>query len=85
MLLSLIFSITQILREINFRKSRSAKSAIFTHSEGLKFGFKGICTLSKMAVLELLNSPKLISDKICLTEKSWKFPFYEMFTFTYFI
>ena len=31
------FSITQILREINFRDSRSAKSAIFTHLDALKF------------------------------------------------
>ena len=31
------FSITQILREINFRDSKSAKSAIFTHFEALNF------------------------------------------------
>ena len=31
------FSITQILREINFRVSKSAKSAIFTHLEALNF------------------------------------------------
>ena len=33
------FSITQILREINFGDSRSAKSAISTHLEGLNFDF----------------------------------------------
>jgi len=33
------FPITQILREINFWDSRSAKSAIFTHLEVLKFDF----------------------------------------------
>ena len=33
------FSITQILREINFGDSRSAKSAILTHLEALKFDF----------------------------------------------
>ena len=33
------FSITQILREINFGDSRSAKSAILTHLEGLNFDF----------------------------------------------
>ena len=31
------FSITQILREINFENSRSEKSAILTHFEALKF------------------------------------------------
>ena len=31
------FSVTQILREINFGDSRSAKCAISTHSEGLNF------------------------------------------------
>ena len=33
------FSITQILREINFWDSRSAKSAILTHIEALNFDF----------------------------------------------
>ena len=33
------FSITQILREIRFWDFRSAKSAIFTHLEGLNFDF----------------------------------------------
>ena len=33
------FSITQILREINFGDSRSAKSAILTHLEALNFDF----------------------------------------------
>ena len=31
------FSITQVLREINFRDARSAKSAILTHLEALNF------------------------------------------------
>ena len=31
------FSITDILREINFKDSRSAKSAILTHLEALNF------------------------------------------------
>ena len=34
------FSITQILREINFEVSRSAKSAISTHFEALNFYFQ---------------------------------------------
>ena len=33
------FSITQILREINFDDCRSAKSAISTHLEALTFDF----------------------------------------------
>ena len=33
------FSITQILREINFGDSRSAKYAILTYLEALNFGF----------------------------------------------
>ena len=33
------FAITQILREIKFEDSRSAKSAIFTHLEALNFDF----------------------------------------------
>ena len=33
------FSITQILREIDFRGSRSAKSGILTHFEALNFDF----------------------------------------------
>ena len=33
------FSITRILREINFRNSKSAKSAILTHLEALNFAF----------------------------------------------
>jgi len=33
------FSINQILREINFWNSRSAKSAILTHLEALNFDF----------------------------------------------
>ena len=33
------FSVTQILREINFGELRSAKSAILTHLEGQNFDF----------------------------------------------
>ena len=36
------FSITQILREINFWDSRSAKSAILTHLEALKCDFNEV-------------------------------------------
>ena len=74
------FSITQILREIKFEDSRSAKSTIFTHLEALNFDFMHFCTLrsmkltknskfrvskiEEMAFLELLDSTKLISRKI---------------------
>ena len=74
------FSALQILREINFGDSRSAKYAILTHLEALKFDFNefshllkaetyqinklGASKNGKTAVLEPLNSPKLISRKI---------------------
>ena len=39
------FSFTQILREINFEESRSAKSAILTHFEALNFDFYDVFAL----------------------------------------
>ena len=39
------FHITQILREINFWDSRSAKSAILTRFEALNSDFRNFCTL----------------------------------------
>ena len=75
------FSITHILREIKFEDSRSAKSAIFTHLEALNFAFCEILHFlkaeinqitkfraAKMAVFELLDSPKLFSRKIWVKE-----------------
>ena len=44
------FSITQILREIKFEDSRSAKSAILTHLEGLEFDFYGFLYLLKAEI-----------------------------------
>ena len=74
------FSITEILREINFGGSRSAKSAISKHLEALNFDFCEFLHFLKaeidqfnkfratkivnIAVLELLDFPKLISRKI---------------------
>ena len=74
------FRITEIFREINFEDSRSAKSAILTHLESLNFYFCEFLhflkaeiqpnpnfrapEMAKMAFLELLDSPKLISRKI---------------------
>ena len=72
------FTITQILREINFGDSRSAKSAILTHLHvgALIFDIYEFCTFksqinkihipkkTKTAVLEILGAPKLISRQI---------------------
>ena len=74
------FSITQILREIKFGDSRSAKSGIFTHLEALNFDFRNFLhflkaviyqidkiqspKMAKTAVLGLLDFPKLISHKL---------------------
>ena len=46
------FSITQILREINFGNSKSAKSAILTHLEALNCDFHEF-----FALLEGWNLP----------------------------
>ena len=74
------FSITQILREINFGDFTRAKSAILTHLYVLDFASYEILHFlkaeiyqlnntkpskkAKTTVLELLDSPKLISRKI---------------------
>ena len=41
------FSITQILREINFGSSRNAKSVILTHSKAQNFDFYEVLHLLK--------------------------------------
>ena len=74
------FPVTQILREINFWDSKNAKLAILTHLEALNFDFQEFLhflkaviyqidkiqspKMAKTAVLEHLDSPKLISRKI---------------------
>ena len=74
------FSITQILREINFRDSKSAKCTISTQLAALNFDFYQFLHFlkaeieqvnkhqspknCKTAVLGLLDSPNLISRKI---------------------
>ena len=83
------FSTTQNLREIDFGDFRSAKSTILTHFEALNSDFLYFCTfwrlkyteitklkaakIAKMAVLELLDSQKLIScdRKIKKILKHW--------------
>ena len=69
-----------------FEDPRSTKCAILTHVEALNFDFHALLGLKftklakfsakkmvKTAVLQLLHSPKLISRKIWMTEKSWNF------------
>ena len=74
------FSITQILREINFWDSMSAKSAIFTQLEALISLCMNFCTFRKLKstkltkfraskidkndILELLGSQNMISRKM---------------------
>ena len=57
------FSITQILREINFGDSRSAKSAILTHLEALKFDFNEFLHYLKNEFYQInkIHSPYNIS------------------------
>ena len=66
------FSITQILREINFGDSRGAKSAISINFEGLNIGSYKIlhflnAEIYQTAVLEPQASPQLISRKSRMT------------------
>ena len=55
------FSITHILREINFGESRSAKSAVLTHLEVLNFDSYKILHFLKA---ELGKLAKFIAPKI---------------------
>ena len=79
-------SVIHILREINFGESRSAKPAIVTHFEPLIFYFYAFLYLLKAEICQklkfsaskcvkmtdftLLESPKLVSRKIRVIEKS---------------
>ena len=47
------FAITQILREINFDDSKSAKSAILTHLEILNFEFDEFLTFLKAEIYQI--------------------------------
>ena len=69
------FSTTHILREIEIGESRPrvTKSAIITNWKGLNFWFHEFLHIFKAQIyliLELLDSPKLISRKIWMEEKS---------------
>ena len=63
------FSITQILREINFGDSRKAKSAIFTHFEPLDFDF---CEFLHFWTADIYQINKIQSLNIA-KKKFWKF------------
>ena len=62
------FSITQILREINFGDSRNAKSAISTHLEALNFDLHEFLHFLKAEIDQKakIQSPKL--HKIAIFE-----------------
>ena len=47
------FSVTQILREINFGDSTSAKSAILTHLDVLNFAFYEILHFLKAEIYQI--------------------------------
>ena len=68
------FSTTHTLRKIEIGESRVTKSAIFTNWKGLNFWFHEFLHIFKAEIyliLELLESPKLISRKIWVMENSW--------------
>ena len=47
------FSITQILREINFGDSQSAKSAVLTHLEASNFDYSEFLHFWKAAIYQI--------------------------------
>ena len=79
------FCITQILREINFVNSRSAKTAVFANLGAVNFVHLVNCQIPKyvpkfretkcvkITHFPLLESQNLISRKIWVIEKSWNF------------
>ena len=57
------FSITQILREINFGEKRSAKYAILTHLDALNFDFHDFWTFLRLksATLTKFRASKMVN------------------------
>ena len=53
------FSITQILREINFGDCRGAKSVILVHSQALNFDFYQILHFLKAELAEFYQINKI--------------------------
>ena len=60
------FSITQILREINFGDSRSENSAILTHLETLNFDFLTFLQLCKAEIYQInqFRAPKIAKRSV---------------------
>ena len=65
------FSITQILHEINFEDSRSAKYAILTHMEVLNFAFYEILHFLKAEIWHFLKA-ELDQIKKNLGPQNWQ-------------
>ena len=66
------YSITQILREINFEDSKSAKSTIFTDLEALKFDFYEFLHFLKAEKHQINKFP---SSKLAKTSRFSKVDF----------
>ena len=71
------FLITQILREINFRDSRSAKSAILTHLEALKYESYKFLLFLKAEIYQIykIQRPKIAKNGIIRTSRVLKVDF----------
>ena len=71
------FSITEILREIKFGDSRSAKSAILTHSDALNYDFYEFLHFLKAEIYQTnkMQSPKNYKKGIFRTSKVPKIDF----------
>ena len=71
------FSITQILRVINFRHSRSAKSAILTHVEAVNLGFNEFLHFLKAEIYQInkIQRPKKGKKDSIKTSTSSKIEF----------
>ena len=52
------FSVTQILREINFEESRNAKSAILSHLQALNFDLYEFLHFLKAEIHQIYRAPK---------------------------
>ena len=71
------FSVTQILREINFWDSRSAKSAFFTHLEALNLILMNFLLFLKGEIDQINNtrSPKVAEKSDLALQESSKIDF----------
>ena len=71
------FTVTQILREINFGDSKSAKSAILTHLEAPNFDFHGVLHFLKAEIHQMtkLRTPKMAKTAILTHLEALNFDF----------